>query len=110
MYNFFQEIINANIIRPIIKSECLNKKNNIINDVLNRIIFSEDVIKTDDVIKTAESILNGNTVLFLEGVSEALVISTIGWKTRSIEEPEGEKALKGPREGFTESLIINLSI
>lgn len=112
---FFQEMIdsetiNANIIKPIIENTYLNEKNSNVENILNHIIFSNNVNKTKDVNEIIESILNGNTVLFLEGTSEALIISTVGWKPRAIEEPEGEKILRGPREGFTESLMVNLSM
>ncbi|OAA92445.1 spore germination protein [Clostridium coskatii] len=112
---FFQEMIdsetiNANIIKPIIENTYLNEKNSNVENILNHIIFSNNVNKTKDVNEIIESILNGNTVLFLEGASEALIISTVGWKPRAIEEPEGEKILRGPREGFTESLMVNLSM
>jgi hypothetical protein len=42
-------------------------------------------------------------------VLDALVLNTKGWKTRAITEPENEKVLRGPREGFNESLMFNLS-
>lgn len=104
------ETINTNIIKPIIESRYLSEENNNIENILSHVIFSNDANKSNDVNKISESILNGNTVLFLEGESKALIISTIGWKTRDIKEPEGEKALRGPREGFTESLMMNISM
>ena len=39
-----------------------------------------------------------------------LILNTKGWVTRSISEPDGEKVLKGPREGFNESILMNLSL
>ncbi|MGP0585169.1 spore germination protein [Paenibacillus timonensis] len=61
-----------------------------------------------------EGILNelfyGNTILLLEGDARALIVGTQGWQSRSVSEPGTEKSVLGPREGFTESLIINLSL
>ncbi|AZV57622.1 spore germination protein [Clostridium sp. AWRP] len=104
------ETINTNIIKPIIESTYLNEEHSNIENILNHIIFSNNVNKTNDVNKIIESILNGNTVLFLGSESEALIVSTIGWKSREIKEPEGEKTIRGPREGFTESLMVNISM
>lgn len=55
-------------------------------------------------------ILDGDTVLLLDGVKQALFISTKGWDTRSIEEPSTEAVIRGPREGFTENLRTNTSL
>ena len=51
-----------------------------------------------------ESISAGNPVLFYEGESEGFSLGLVKWEKRSIEEPEAEGGIRGPREGFIESL------
>lgn len=55
-------------------------------------------------------VLSGDTVLFVEGEDRAVLCATRGFETRSIEEPALESTLKGPREGFVESISVNLSL
>ncbi|MDI6823761.1 MAG: spore germination protein [Bacillota bacterium] len=55
-------------------------------------------------------VLSGDTVLFLEGEDRALICATRGFETRTIEEPALESTLKGPREGFVESIGVNMSL
>ncbi len=104
------EIINENIISPIVSSSMIKSGNKTIHSLQYQIIISNQITKTDSLVKLVESIINGDTILFVDGSSEALAINTKGWKTRAIEEPPSEKVLKGPREGFTESVMINLSM
>ncbi len=104
------EIVNENIIRPIVSSNTLKSDKTIVDRLCNKIIVSNNVEKTRSLSKLVSSIVNGDTVLLTEGSKDALIISSKGWQTRSIEEPETEKTLRGPREGFTESLLINLSL
>jgi spore germination protein KA len=104
------EIINENIIQPIVGNTLLNYEKGMIDSLQYGVIISNDVEKTSDVYLAIEAILGGDTVLFIEGASEVLVIGTKGWQVRSITEPENEKVLRGPREGFTESLIVNLAL
>ena len=56
------------------------------------------------------SLLIGKSILLVDGLDRALILNTMQWKKRSIEEPQGETIVKGPREGFNESLITNLSL
>ena len=49
-------------------------------------------------------------MLFIDGVAEVIIIDTIGWRTRAISEPQAETIVRGPREGFTESLNLNLTL
>lgn len=56
------------------------------------------------------SLLYGDTVIFVEGDSRPIVVNTKGFSLRSPAEPDNEKVLRGPREGFTESFMTNLSM
>jgi spore germination protein KA len=103
-------IISRNIINPIIEGTLLKGEKNTLDILQYQVIASSNVQKTSDINKILESLFSGYTVLFTEGFAEALLISTKGWQARSIDEPEGEKVLRGPREGFTESIITNLSM
>ncbi|HYF81098.1 MAG TPA: spore germination protein [Symbiobacteriaceae bacterium] len=53
-------------------------------------------------------VLAGNTLLLVEGLDRAAEISTQGWDHRSPEEPIAEPVVRGPKEGFVETAVINL--
>jgi spore germination protein KA len=55
-------------------------------------------------------VLSGDTALFIAGTGKAIIISTKDYPTRGIDEPATEAAVRGPREGFTESLRINTAL
>ncbi|MFC5653296.1 spore germination protein [Paenibacillus solisilvae] len=55
-------------------------------------------------------VLKGNVAILADGESSALLAEISGFETRSIEEPQAEHVVRGPREGFTESLGINLTL
>jgi spore germination protein KA len=102
--------INDNIIKPIMLNTSIDNKKNLLDAIMYHVLFSNSVEKISEVNKVIESIVSGDTILFVEGSSEALTIDSKGWQTRAIEEPDGEKIIRGPREGFTESLIMNISM
>lgn len=54
--------------------------------------------------------LSGDTVFILDGYPVAILASTRGWESRGIEEPASEIVVRGPREGFTETLRMNTSL
>lgn len=104
--------LHENVILPIMNSQVPLKtsKDNIIDIVMNRIINISDVEKQNDVDKLITSVLYGDSILFIEGFDEALIIDTKGWEKRSISEPTSEQVVRGPREGFTESIMANLAL
>ncbi|WP_435172172.1 spore germination protein [Paenibacillus glycanilyticus] len=57
-----------------------------------------------------DGILKANIVLLADGENKALVADLKGFEKRSIEEPAAEISVRGPRDGFTETLRTNTSL
>ncbi len=61
-----------------------------------------------DVIITA--LLSSMSVLFIDGYDSAVILDTKEYPSRSIEEPEKNKTMRGPRDGFGESIFVNTAL
>lgn len=61
-----------------------------------------------DMNKVIKAILKGKVILFINGICEAISISIKNPPSRAIEEPQVETVMRGPREGFTESMATNI--
>ena len=59
-------------------------------------------------VKTA--VLSGPSVLLIEGINGALIADTRTYPARSIEEPQKDKSLRGSRDGFVETLVMNTAM
>lgn len=103
-------IINENVIRPVQSMEITKGRHDIIDVLINKILRINDAEKTSKMSKIVEAVVSGDTVLFAEDSDQAIVLNTKGYVLRAVVEPESEKILRGPREGFTEGLLINLSM
>jgi hypothetical protein len=57
-----------------------------------------------------EQVSTGNPVLLIDQENYALSFGLANWEKRSIEEPTAEMVVRGPREGFTETLRVNTSL
>lgn len=72
-----------------------------------KIVPSHQAHKTDQIDEIVNAILDGDTVLLIDGSSEGMIIETKGWNSRSVERPITEPAIRGPQEGFTEHIRSN---
>lgn len=102
--------IDEYVIKPIITADSSAFGRNIVSDIRTKVVVSNDVKESESIDEIVKSVLYGDTIVFVDGFTSALIISTKGWETRSIAEPDTEKALRGPREGFTETILTNLSM
>ncbi|MCL6453749.1 MAG: spore germination protein [Alicyclobacillus sp.] len=67
----------------------------------------QSVTKMSDVVRF---ILSGPMVTFIDGLDEALLIDTRIYPMRSIQESEVERVIRGPRDGFTETMLMNTAL
>jgi spore germination protein KA len=106
------EIVNENIIQPVLRSDLSEdiESDNLLVELKKKVIVSNNVTMEDDINEIVKLVVYGDTLFLLEGYDNALVISSKGWQSRSISEPDSAKVIRGPREGFTESIIVNLSL
>ncbi|MCX7771559.1 MAG: spore germination protein, partial [Clostridia bacterium] len=106
------EVINENIIQPILRSDLRNciDDQNLLDELQNKVIVANQIKKFNDLQEIVLEVIYGDTLFLVEGYDEALIIYSKGWQTRAITEPEASKVVRGPREGFTESIMINLSL
>lgn len=86
-----------------------NKNQSVLmNRIEERIITATEMI--EDLDSAILGILSGDTLLMIEGISGALSCSTQGGESRAISEPSSQIVIRGPRDGFTESIGTNVSL
>lgn len=103
-------IVNEYILENLMYNKMSVEDSSPIDYMVDKVIASNNVEKTSDINKIVLSIIDGYTVIILDGYNELILVNTQGWQMRSVEEPSNEKSLRGPREGFTESIMVNLSL
>ncbi|MEF3304733.1 spore germination protein [Paenibacillus sp. GYB003] len=100
----------------------LTDKNAVLNNVLRNLIYERADRDVDfrtsvgGAVAAASwpdiehAVLSGQSVLFVDGHFEALLIDTQGWPQRAIEDPQLEASLKGAHQGFVETAIQNVAL
>ncbi|WP_134702399.1 spore germination protein [Ammoniphilus sp. YIM 78166] len=56
------------------------------------------------------AIFSGDTLVLVDGYEEALVVSLRGWEDRGVQEPTAQTVIRGPKQGFTETLRTNTAL
>jgi spore germination protein KA len=102
--------IHDQIIKPIIEAE-LNDAldiNQLLNAISMEVISAASVQQISGLENIIQALLSGNTILFVKEFEKVVAIDTSDWDKRPITEPESEKTVTGPREGFTENIGSNM--
>lgn len=81
-----------------------------LRDFLELYVPASQTESEDDWNKLIDSVLAGGTALFVDGESRALKIDLKDFPARGLEEPNLEKVVRGSRDGFNETLMVNVSL
>ncbi|MEK3745575.1 spore germination protein [Brevibacillus sp. FSL K6-0770] len=93
--------------------ECLVEANYIQDEIVEKLAdpacrFPFHTLETTP--EAIEAILYGNLVIYSHAEQVLYVASGTGMETRNVQESENESSLRGPRDGFVESVSTNLSL
>lgn len=84
-----------------------NIKDNVMAHLEHRFIPQSEIERSNDLDEILTNILAGQSALLVEGYDEALMIDAREYPIRSPEEPDLERVVRGPRDGFVETLVFN---
>ncbi|GAB6153462.1 spore germination protein [Desulfosporosinus burensis] len=83
---------------------------NVVDKTLQSLLPGLEIKKISKMGDAVGNILSGDSVMFFGDLTEAIVIGARGWANRGVTEPITESIVKGPREGFSETLRTNTSL
>lgn len=103
-------IVDKNMIGELVIKPLKAAERDITAEGAKRMLASPDVKDGKDLPDAVKNISDGNAVLYIDGEEDFYIIGVKLPPGRSVAEPPTQVAVKGPREGFTEDIKINLGL
>ncbi|WP_100400035.1 spore germination protein [Bacillus sp. FJAT-44742] len=109
-----EQLIDRDILRPLMEmDETLLEKYNetgLLTEISSHILPVSSVEAEGQLDSLLDKFFSGHTVLIIDGCKQALTIEAISFTERSVEQPETEVVVRGPRDGFTENIETNVML
>jgi spore germination protein KA len=109
-----KDLINQSLLQPLMYDSRFfaedEEYGKTLEGIEDSLLSLGDLSKSGEVKKLTGSVVSGDTALLIDGFDKAFIISTRKWEQRGVPEPQTEVGVRGPREGFTESLRISTSL
>ncbi|MVX64119.1 spore germination protein [Clostridium chromiireducens] len=112
---FVNGFVKDQIMEDILKSffkvspETMNSYPTI-EDFMNNEIHHISVEKQNDLNKVIDTLLTGQTILYLSGYDAFILLDLRTYPGKDTSDPEKEKTLRGGREAFAEKLVFNTAL
>ena len=107
---FAQANILLLIMKEIEKRKPEDFKNDPIDELVKTFIPHVEVVTTPDLEEVIAQVLAGQTALVVEQGSKVVLIDSREYPIRSPQEPDIERVVRGPRDGFVETIVFNLAL
>lgn len=102
------EEIDKSVLSPLM--ELHDKHSLSLNELLERKLPVSSISKVSTFNEVIEQLSSGNPVILIDYQATGFSVGLAKWEKRSIEEPIAESVIRGPRDGFTETLTVNTAL
>lgn len=112
---FIDGFVNSNVLELVIANLLLVSKHDMgqrssATDFIKYHVSHGPASTEKNTDKMMKSMLSGLTVMIVDGFADAIVMDLRTYPARSVAEPEKEKSLRGPKDGFVETLLFNTTM
>ena len=105
------DLVQEYVVKPLLEPfKTVEFKESIIDQMIERIFETVDVQTTCQYKDLIDAIVQGNTIILINGYRKGIIIPSAKWKERSLEESLGERSPKGPVIGLTEQMKTNINL
>lgn len=106
-----KQILGESILKPLLShvfrsstpQECCQ-------EIAERVLCTAELVQLSCFEDLEENIMSGFAVIIIDGYDKALSIGIQGYASRSVSEPSSDIVQRGAKEGFVESLRVNMTL
>lgn len=80
------------------------------NAISNTNITITEIAVLKNIQECVDKVLSGETVLLIDGCSKGIMLASRGWPMRGVQEPSAETLIRGARDGFNETMKVNITL
>lgn len=110
---YIDGMVKDEVLEKVIQSLFSVKEKDMPDDVMSftqkLVSYTENEL-CDDLDKLLKNLLSGVTALLLNGYDQAILLDLRTYPARSVEEPEKDRVMRGSRDGFVETLVMNTAL
>lgn len=111
---YFETLVDSNllgqhVVEPLNKF-IQGKMGTLTANQVKLLLSASKLTEINDLHNAVDRLLSGYALFLVHNVNTIFAVSLPGFPRRAIEEAPTEKVVKGPREGFTETINDNISL
>jgi hypothetical protein len=102
-----EEEIEDSVLLPLMNEKSTDLQ---IQSLMTKTVIAPNVKELNTYSDCVRELSLGKPVIFVSQCSTGFSVNLTKWEKRSIEPPQAESVIRGPREGFIEDITVNISL
>lgn len=103
-------LLNDTLLFPMVEYEKKVATDDVLNELKDKVLSNHEIKEFELIDEAIDNMLLGMTLIFVDGADRILGCDMEKIVVRPITEPPTSLVIKGPREGFNESMKYNLAL
>ncbi len=104
-----KQFLISGVLTPLQKSK-LQKDFDVADFAMKKVLAFSQVVTENKLDEIVTSINNGQCVVLFDGSDVCCCVDSAKWPVRAVAEPPTSAVINGPREGFVEDIVTNVSL
>lgn len=100
--------MDDNMLSPLMEASALEFPE--VVDLIEKKVSVGSVQEVNTFSDCISEVSSGNSLVLIDGTPKAISVGLTKWESRSITESDAEIVVRGPREGFIETIHVNTSM
>ena len=105
-----KQVLAEGILNPILSHNYLTSAKNCYDTIKYKILYTAELVELRSQEEIETNIMSGFAVILIDGMDQALSVGIQGYASRSVSEPESDIVQRGAKEGFVESVRVNMTM
>lgn len=101
-------LLEKSVVKPLMSAQNLEEPS--ADFIKDNLIPTVGIKVLSDAEESIHSLMTGESLLLIDGISDVFSIDAKKFPKRSIEEAKGEGIIRGPHDAFNETLLDNLAL
>ena len=108
-----KQIIDLAVLQPLMILTASQPKpldDELLTLIIEKYLPSNQASRVSSYKDVMDAVSSGDTALFIDGIAEAVVLATKGYKARGVERAQIEQSIRGSQAAFSEGLRTNTGL
>ena len=104
-----KEILSLAVIRPIFDYSFSGTPDQYLEDIKYRVLYVDEVLDIHTYEDAESKIMSGFALIAVDGCDKMIAAGIQGYETRGVSEPDSDVVQRGSKEGFVETMRVNMT-